>query len=92
MKTIFEVKIYANDSENINILTMLANHNEGKCNISLNVFRYYLLAKNAMYPVVFKYNAIIEDNTLHMLDGEKKILSITRIVIPQESEKINNND
>lgn len=71
MKTEFNVHIYKHGTNNDAFLTMIGNHNDGKCNISLNDFIGYIHCRVAMYPAIdsgkFKYG----------LDDENKILDIT---------------
>lgn len=86
MKTKFKVEIFKFGCHSQFLLEIIANHNEGKCNIDLDIMCGYMVAKKAQYPALSDGKLFIKsevDNTIYVSDdgGETYYLGITECEI-----------
>lgn len=79
MKEKIGVEIHKNGSENDVLLRMVGNVNESGVKISPENIAAYLMVRNAMFPILFKFSFKQDKNSFHISEdgGETFTLSLT---------------
>lgn len=88
-KTVFDLRIHKNDTNNDAVIRMVGNHNAGFAAINFDLIEAHIKAVVAQYPMADKGTcAIRENNVLHLSrdGGETLTLSISEKEIYESNE------
>lgn len=75
MKTIISITPFSKESHAENIFLMILNHNSGKTTINTDLICSYLMAINASYPTIYKYEFSTQDGKTIVTNGGKPYLT-----------------
>lgn len=82
--TKFSIEFHSRGDLNDSFARMITNHNEGKANITLDLFEWYAKGRKAEFVIItpkFEFVSREADNSLHVYENGKATVSIWEKVI-----------